>query len=204
LTWFFTLFHQALRKNDPIAFEVRMVLALAHVFGFYNPKPWSDFLDIPPQSFSTALQGWRVSHGKKMLRLFMVKQAAEKRKPVMNQSRSTRSRAGGTVSIDNRVMDRCGKLVRWTSNWLSGRHHKVIRGQDFLGMVCTMNQMALPLPLLFCPQQGRHHTHTADWLLFLCTQLKADLNREGIAITQLPLTLDAGCVAEELKKRRQQ
>ncbi len=38
-TWFFTLFHQELRKNDPIAFEVLMVLALAHLFGFYNPKP---------------------------------------------------------------------------------------------------------------------------------------------------------------------
>jgi hypothetical protein len=38
-TWFFTLFHQELRKNDPIAFEVRMVLALAHLFGFY---PYND------------------------------------------------------------------------------------------------------------------------------------------------------------------
>ena len=94
-----------------------MVLALAPVFGFYNPKPWSDFLDIPPQSFSTALQGWRVSHGKKMLRLFMVKQAAEKLKPVMNKSRSTRSRAGVTLSIDNSVMDRFGKLLRCTYNW---------------------------------------------------------------------------------------
>src|SRR6266481_9900345 len=37
-TWFFTLFHQELRKNDPIAFEVLMVLALAHLFGFYNPN----------------------------------------------------------------------------------------------------------------------------------------------------------------------
>jgi hypothetical protein len=100
-TWFFTLFHQELRKNDPIAFEVLMVLALAHLFGFYNPKHLADFLDIPHQSFYAELKGWSVYHVKKMLRLFMVKQAAEKLKPVMNKSGSTRSRAGVTLSIDN-------------------------------------------------------------------------------------------------------
>ena len=56
----------------------------------------------------------------------MVKQAAEKLKPVMNKSGSTRSRAGVTLSIDNSVMDRFGKLLRCTYNWLSGRHHKVV------------------------------------------------------------------------------
>src|SRR6266853_980574 len=114
-TWFFTIFHQELRKNDPIAFEVLMVLALAHLFGFYNPKQLS----------------------------------------------------------------------------------------DLLGIVFTMHQMALPLHLLFCPKQGRHHTNKADWLIFMFTQLKADFHREGIAITQFPLTLDPGFVSEELKKRLQ-
>jgi hypothetical protein len=28
--WFFTIFHQEFRKNNPIAFEVLMVLAVAH------------------------------------------------------------------------------------------------------------------------------------------------------------------------------
>ncbi|HVD20554.1 MAG TPA: hypothetical protein VNB95_01265 [Nitrososphaera sp.] len=203
-TWFFTLFHQELRKNDPIAFEVRMVLALAHLFGFYNPKQLADFLDIPHQSFYTELKGWSVYHVKKMLRLFMVKQAAEKLKPVMNKSGATRSRAGGTLSIDNSVMDRFGKLLRGPSTWLRGRHHQVIRGQDFLGMVFTMNQMALPLHLLFCPKQGRHHTNKADLLIFMFTQLKADFHREGIDLTQCPLSLDSGCVSAELKKRLHQ
>ena len=37
--WFFTIFHHEFRKNNPIAFEVLMVLAVAHLFGFY---PYSD------------------------------------------------------------------------------------------------------------------------------------------------------------------
>ena len=92
-TWFFTIFHQELRKNDPIAFEVLMVLALANLFGFYNPKELADFLDIPHQRFYTELKGWSLYHVKKMLRLFMIKKAAEELKSMMSKSGSTRSRA---------------------------------------------------------------------------------------------------------------
>ena len=51
--WFFTLFYQEFRKNNPIAFEVLMVLAVAHLFGFYNPKQLADFLEVPHQQFYT-------------------------------------------------------------------------------------------------------------------------------------------------------
>src|SRR5258708_17113533 len=102
--WFFTLFQQEFRKNNPIAFEVLMVLALAHLFGFYNPKQLSDFLDIPHQSFYTELKGCSVYPVNKMLRLFMVKQAAEKLHPAMNNSTSTRSIARVTLSIHNTVI----------------------------------------------------------------------------------------------------
>ena len=115
--WFFTIFHHECRKNNPIAFEVRIVLAVAHVFGFYNPKQLADFLEVPPQQFSTELQDWSVYQVKKMLLRFMVKHAAEKLKPVMSKSAATRSRAGTTFSIDNSVMDRCGNLLRCPWSW---------------------------------------------------------------------------------------
>jgi hypothetical protein len=51
LIWFFAIFHHEFRKNNPIAFEVLMVLAIAHLFGFYNPKQLADFLDLPHQKF---------------------------------------------------------------------------------------------------------------------------------------------------------
>src|SRR5437016_7472710 len=160
--WFFTIFHQEFRKNNAIAFEVLMVLAVAHLFGFYNPKQLADFLEVPHQQFYTALKDWSVYHVKKMLLRFMVKHAAEKLKPVMSKSAATRSRAGTTVSMDHSVIDRCGKLLRCTGSWYRGRYHKVIRGQDFLGLVFTMHPIAFPWYLLFCPKQGRDHTTKAD------------------------------------------
>lgn len=203
-TWFFALFHQEFQKNNPIAFEVLMALAVAHLFGFYNPKQLADFLDIPHQKFYTELKDWSVYHVKKMLLRFMVKQAAEQLKPVMSKSAATWSRAGMTLSIDNSVMDRFGKLLRCTWNWYSGRYHKVIRGQDLLGIVLTIHHMALPLHLLFCPKQGRYHTNKADVLIFMLTQLKDEFTREGIDITQLPLTMDSAFVSQELRERLHQ
>ncbi len=202
--WFFTIFHQEFRKNNGVAFETLMVLAVAHVFGFYNPKQLADFLEVPHQQFYTVLKEWSVYQVKKMLLHFMVKQAAEKLKPVMSKSAATRSRAGTTLSIDNSVMDRFGKLLRCTWSWYSGRYHKVIRGQDLLGIVFTIHHIAFPVHVLFCPKQGRYHTTKADVLLFMLTQLKTAFLREGIDITQLPLTMDAAYVSQELRERLHQ
>ena len=138
---------------------------------------------------------------KAMLIRFMVKQAVEYLKPVMTKSVATRSRAGMTLSIDNSVMDRFGKLLRCTWSWFSGRYHKVIRGQDLLGIVLTVNHIAVPLHFLFCPKQGRYNTNKADLLIFMLTRLKAEFDREGIDITQIPLTMDSWFVSEPLRKR---
>ena len=202
--WFFTIFHQEFRKNNGVAFETLMVLAVAHLFGFYNPKQLADFLEVPHQQFYTVLKDWSVYQVKKMLLRFMVKQAAEKLKPVMSKSAATRSRAGTTLSIDNSVMDRFGNLLRCTWNWYSGRYHKVIRGQDLLGIVFTIEHIALPLHLLFCPKQGRYHTTKADLLIFMLIQLKTAFLREGIDITQFPLTMDSAYVSQALRAKLHQ
>ena len=202
--WFFTLFHHEFRKNHGVAFETLLVLAVAHLFGFYNPKQLADFLEVPPQQFYTVLKDWSVYQVKKMLLCFMVKQAAEKLKPVMSKSAATRSRSGTTLSIDNSVIDRFGNLMRCTWSWYSGRYHKVIQGQDLLGIVFTIEHIALPLHLLFCPKQGRYHTTKAALLIFMLRQLKTAFLREGIDITQLPLTMDSAYASQALRERLHQ
>src|SRR5437870_3641528 len=89
-------------------------------------------------------------------------------------------------------------------SWYSGRYHKVIRGQDLLGIVFTIHHIAFPVHVLFCPKQGRYHTTKADLLLFMLTQLKTAFLREGIDITQLPLTMDSAYVSQELRERLHQ
>jgi hypothetical protein len=117
LTWFFALFHHEFRQGNRIAFEVLMALAFAHLFGFYNPKQWADFLDSPHQKLYAQLQEWSLYYLKEMLIRFMVKQAVEHLKPVLHKSAATQSRAGLTLSVDNSVIDRLGKFLRCTWSW---------------------------------------------------------------------------------------
>ena len=131
----------------------------------------------------------------------MVKQAIEHLKPVMHKSAATQSRAGMTLSIDNSVMDRFGKLLRCTWSWLSGRHHDVVRGQDLLGIVLTINHIVLPLYLLFCPKQWRYNTTKADLFIFMLSRLKTACALEGVDITKIPLTMDSWFVSQPLRER---
>ena len=136
-----------------------------------------------------------------MLIRFMIKQAVEHLKPVLTKSAATLSRAGVTLSVDNSVMDRFGKLLRCTWSWYSGRCHDVVRGQDLLGIVLTINHIALPLHLLFCSKQGRYNTNKADVLICMLSRLKAEFHREGIDITKIPLTMDSWFVSQPLRER---
>lgn len=200
-TWFFAIFHQEFRKGSLIAFEVLMTLAFAHFFGFYNPKQLADFLGISHQKFYAELKDWSLYHVKKMLLRFMVKQAVEYLKPVLHKSAATQSRAGMTLSIDNSVIDRFGKLLRCTWSWFSGRCHGVVRGQDLFGIVLTINHIAIPLHLLFCPKQGRYNTNKANLLIFMLSCLKEEFSLEGIDITTIPLTMDSWFVSQPLRER---
>jgi len=135
LNWFFIIFSSEFRKNKLIAFETIMFLAIAHFFGFYNPNQLADFLGIPHQQFYNNLKGWSLYYLKKMLLLFMVKKAAEQLKPFLQKSDATKSRAGITLTVDNSVIDRLGKMLRCMWSWYSGRCKKVVNGQDLLGIV---------------------------------------------------------------------
>jgi hypothetical protein len=67
--------------------------------------------------------------------------------------------------------------------------------------VFTIHHIALPLHLLFCSKQGRYHTTKAELLIFMWTQLKTAFLHEGIAITQLPLTMDSAYVSQARRER---
>lgn len=201
LFWFFSLFQREFRQGKLLAFEMVMCLSLAHFFGFYNPKQLADFLGIPHQQLYTNLKDWSLYYLKEMLLRFMVKQAVEHLKPVLEKSNATTSRAGMTLSVDNSVIDRLGKLLRCTWSWYSGRWKQVVHGNDLLGIALTINGLVLPLHVLFCAKQGRANTDKPSLLLAMLTRLKAEFAHEGIDLTVFPLTLDSWFVSEDLRQK---
>lgn len=201
IEWFFIIFGSEFRLRAEEAFQTFMLLALAHFFGFYNPKQFADFLNIRSQCFYEDLKKFSLYSLKTMLLKFMVMQAAEHLKPVLKKSDATRSRSGITLSVDNSVIDRLGRMFRCMYSWYSGRCKKVVRGNDLLGIVLTVNGIVIPLHLLFCSKQGRGNTDKPSLLISMMTALKEEFGKHGIDITQFPVTMDSWFVSEELKKK---
>lgn len=145
LQWFFIMFGKEFREDKQEAFETLMLLAVAHCFNCYNPKTFADFVGIPYQRVYAELQTWSLYYLREMVVCFLVHQAEEELTTVLKKSPATQSRAGLTLSVDNSVIDRVGKLLRCTWSWYSGRWKKVVTGQDLLGIVLTINGKVIPL-----------------------------------------------------------
>jgi hypothetical protein len=187
--------------NSIEAFQTLIFLALAHFFGFYNPKELADYLGINSNNFYSHLKTFSIYGIKTMLMKFMVKQAAENLKEVLEKSPSTISRGGITLSVDNSVIDRFGKMFRCTYSWYSGRWKKVVNGNDLLGVVMTSNKMVFPLHLLFCPKNGRCNTDKPSMLISMLTLLKEEFYKYEIDITQFPITMDSWFASQDLKEK---
>ncbi|MFZ5559485.1 MAG: hypothetical protein ACOZAL_01685 [Patescibacteria group bacterium] len=200
-TWFFVVFEEKFRQKQRIAFETIMFLSLAHFFGFYNPKQLADFFGIGHQLLYVFLKRYSLYYLKEMLICFMVKQACQYLKAVMKKSIATKSRAGITLSVDNSVIDRLGKMLRCTWNWYSGHAKKIVNGQDLLGIVLTLNGFVFPLHLVFCSKQGRANTDKPSLLISMLSCLKEKFLKEGIDLTSFPISLDSWFVSEELKQK---
>lgn len=196
-SWFFIIFGKEFRQDKRIAFEMIMFLATAHFFGCYNPKQLADFPGIPHQGFCRAIEGWSIYCLREMLIRFMVRQAAEQIKPVLKKSGSTVSRAGFTLSVDNSVTDRLGRLLRCTWSWYSGRCKKVVSGNDLPGMVMTIGGIAFPLHLVFCSRQGQANTDKPALLITMLTLLTEEFAKD---LTAFPITLDSWFVSEDLRQ----
>jgi hypothetical protein len=177
-----------------------MFLALAHFFGFYNPKELADFLGVAHQQLYSHLKKLSLYYLKETLVRFMVMQACEQLKPVLEKSAATKTRAGITLSVDNSVIDRLGRMLRCTWSWYSGRWKKVVNGQDLLGIVLTINGLVLPLHLLFCSKQGRANTDKPALLITMLKRLKEEFSAMGIDLTALPITLDSWFVSQGLRE----
>ncbi len=171
---FFRRFSQEFRQGKIEAFEAIMALAIGHAFGCYNPNQWADYLGVTPQKIYAQMSTWSRYRLQQVLLKMMVHQAAAEIKAVRTKSAATKSRANITLSVDDSVIDRVGKRLRCTYSWYSGRWKKVVKGQNLLGIVLTINGKVLPLHLLFCSKQGSNNTDKPSLLLSMLTRLKEE------------------------------
>ncbi len=144
---FFFRYSQEFRRGKLEAFEIIIALAVSHAYGCCNPKQWADYLGIQPQKIYAQIQTWSLYRLKEVLIKMMVHQAAKESQEVKKKSAASQSRANITMAVDDSVIDRVGNRLRCTWSWYSGRWKKVVKGQNLLGIILTINGKALPIHL---------------------------------------------------------
>ena len=122
-------------------------------------------------------------------------------KPVLNKSDATISHGGVTLSVDNSVIDRQGKIIRHTCSQYSGRCKKVVNGNDLSGIILTIKGVTVPPHPLFRSKQGRGDTDKPSLLISMLTVLKEESAKYDIDITQFPVTMDSWFVSEKLRQK---
>ena len=152
----FTRIRQCQRK----AIEVLTWLILGHLFGLYNPNQLADALGITKSMLYSHLTSFSCYQWKRLLLEVSCTQAIKLIEETEAKSDATKSRRRITLSVDDTVQERNGKILSYCYNWYSGRFHKTLKGQNILAVTIKIGDVVLPLNVRLVAKQGRQADNT--------------------------------------------
>lgn len=171
--------------------EVTMILILGLLCGLFNPNQVAEQLGISPNKLYSTLREMDARQWRALLEKLMLERAIEELKKYVSASASGRSRLQASLSIDDTLVKRLSEVLSYVWAWYSGQVKDVRRGQDLLGIVLKINGRILPLSLVWVSKQGRGSTNKPSVLLREMKRLKELMNRAGVDITILAISLDS-------------
>ena len=146
------------RQSREEAVEILLMLVLGHAFGYYNPNQLADRLGLTKSQLYQELKSWSLYQWRRQLMLIGCEYALQRLQELETKSAATKSRMRVTISVDDTVVDRCGKALSLTYSWWSGRHKKVVQGQNLLGITLKVGHEVIPLVIRPIGKQGRTNT----------------------------------------------
>ena len=176
-------------RNDFV--EVVMVLLVGMLWGLFNPHQVAQQLGVSPKELYATLHSLSAASWRRLLDEMMVERALDRLRHYEQASRSTKSRRQASLSIDDSVVKRYGKLLSYVWPCYSGQVKHVVRGQDVVGIVLRIGSEIIPLRLAFVSKQGRGPTTKPALLIREMEQLKAYFAGHGIDLTELGVSLDS-------------
>jgi len=130
ITWvkfFQGLIYTKFRQVQSEAIEVLTSLIVGHLFGLYNRTKLSLVLGIKKSSGYKHLSHWSLYQWKRLLLVLACQQASEHIVQAESMSEATQSRRRITLSVDDTVQQRDGKVLAYCYQWYSGRFHNYCR-----------------------------------------------------------------------------
>jgi hypothetical protein len=115
------------------------MLAVGHVFEIFTPNQMAEILGIDKSKVYGAIKSWSVYLLRRMFLIAGCQEAVRLIRERLSMSPATLSRARITISVDDTVIDRLGRIIRLTYNWFSGKHKKVVRGQNVIAITVKID-----------------------------------------------------------------
>jgi hypothetical protein len=111
------------KQTNKKAIEVLMMLACGHIFEIFTPNQLIQILGIDKNEIYDTIKSWSVFLFRKMFFIIGCNQALVAIRENISKSPATLSRLKITISVDDTVIDRLGKVISLTYNWYSGRRN---------------------------------------------------------------------------------
>jgi hypothetical protein len=186
------------RHNKQEAIEMLMMLACGHIFQIFTPNQLAEVLGIDKSKIYGTIKAWSIYLFRRMFLVAGLSEASRLIKENQSKSLATQSRARITISVDDTVIDRMGKLISLTYSWFSGKHHKVVKGQNIISITIKIGERIIPLCLRPVGKQGRGNTSKPQIFREMISQVLELFGQEGIDLAQFPITFDSWYGSKEL------
>jgi len=186
------------RHNKQEAIEMLLMLACGHIFGIFTPNQLSVVLGIDKSKIYGTIKSWSIYLFRRMFLVAGFQEASRLIKENLSKSPATQSRARITLSVDDTVIDRLGRFMSLTYSWFSGKHHKVVKGQNIISITIKIGERIIPLCIRPVGKQGRDNTSKPQVFREMMSQVLELFRQEGIDLTQFPITFDSWYGSREL------
>jgi hypothetical protein len=186
------------RHSKQEAIEILLMLAVGHIFEIFTPNQMAEILGIDKSKIYGAIKSWSVYLLRRMFLIAGCQEAVRLIRERLSMSPATLSRARITISVDDTVIDRLGRIIRLTYNWFSGKHKKVVRGQNIIAITVKVDDRIIPLCIRPVGKQGRANTTKPQVFREMLHQVLEFFRQEGIDLTQFPITFDSSYGSKDL------
>ncbi len=171
--------------------EVVMILLIGILYGLYNPHQVARELGIAPKQLYGQLHSLSARAWRRWVERMMTQAALQRLQEHQTRSPATQSRRQASLSIDDTVQKRLGKVLSYVWSWYSGQAKKTLKGQDLVGIVLCINGEILPVRLVWVSKQGRGPTSKPALVLQIMKELKEEFAQAGVDLTELGVSLDS-------------
>ena len=186
------------RQNKHEAIETLLMLAFGHIFEIFTPNQMAEIMKIDKNKVYRAINSWSIYLLRRMFLVAGCQEAVNLVRERLSMSVATLSRARITISVDDTVIDRLGRVIRLTYSWYSGKHKKVVRGQNIIAITIKIGDRIIPLCIRPVGKQGRANTTKPEIFREMLSDVLEFFRQQGIDLTQFPITFDSSYGSKDL------